>query len=1013
MTRIVASAKRVGAAAALLALAHVAAVAQTTISGTIVDPETDEPLIGANILVVGTSTGTITDLDGNYELTVPEDGAQIRVSYTGYSPQTIDLAEGVTQYDIELTSGELLEEVVVVGYGTETQQEVTSAVTSVKEEDFNQGVVNNPTQLVQGKVAGLQIAQPGGDPNGQPTIRLRGLSTLGANSEPLVIIDGVIGATLNSVDPSDIASIDVLKDGSAAAIYGTRASSGVIIVTTKGGRAGETQVSYRVQGGVENLAKSIEVADADQFVELRDGAGDFGARNDVFEEITRTALSQVHNVSLSGGLGSGSYRASLNYRDVEGVAKFSEFEQLNGRINVRQSALDDKLDFDLSASATSRSSKFGFNEAFRYATIFNPTIPLGQTAVDDQLEGLSYVGGYAQVDQFDYFNPVAINEQNTNTGNRRDVLLSGRVSYSPIAGLDLSAQYSTNFTNEQFDAYYDEESRFLGADRGGLGRRTNLEDRNDLFEVTGNYVIDIGNNSEIELLGGYSYQQLERDRLFVEGGNAIGDFVQNNNFNFFSDFANGFGTVESNGDRSEIESYFGRVSLDIGNQYFVKASLRRDGSTRFGPEEVTGVFPAISGGVNVASFIEDVNVNTIKLRAGYGITGNIPAESNLSRSLVDQVDFFFLNGEFVPAYGITRNSNPDLRFERKGELNVGVDLAFFDYRLTGSFDYFNRVTDDLIFENIVSLPGVNPASGEQFVAESIFANLDDISFKNEGIEIALGYDVLNTESFAWTPRIVFSTVTTSIEIEDEGTDGFNFFPGGDGELYQFSTSPGAPGQNNAPTQVIRAGEELGLIYTYVYEGVDDEGNFIFEDLDGDGDVSIAAGASPDKAVVGNGLPDWTFGFQNEFRYGNWDASAFFRGAFGHSLANMPRNFYENLSPSRGTDNVVVTENFNPDLTFEQGQFNSYYVEKGDFVTLDNASVGYSFDLGSESAISNLRIALAGQRLFYITNYTGVDPEVRYSDNVDPLDPNILAPGIDRRNNYFRTRSFNLQASITF
>ena len=475
---------------ALLLSSATVALAQTTVSGQIIDGQTNETLIGANVLVPGTSIGTATDIDGNYELTVPAGTTELQVSYAGYQTQTITLEPGRTSYNLTLAAGELLEEVVVVGYGTQTEGSVSGAVTSVKERDFNQGVVNNPTQLIQGKVAGLQIAQVGGDPNGSPTIRLRGLSTLGSNTQPLIIIDGVIGASLASVDPSDIASINVLKDGSAAAIYGTRASSGVILVTTKQARPGESSVTYRVQGGLEQIANRVQVASADRFVELRgfDENGnprqnvDFGSRNDLVDEITRNALSHIHNLSFAGGLGQGTYRASLNYRDVEGVSRFSGFDQLNGRLNVTQTALDDMLEFDLTVSSTDRRSEIGFNEAFRYTTIFNPTLPL--VAAENPV-GYNNVGGFPQINGFDYFNPIAINEQASNTGRQNNLLLSGRVTFRPIEAVSISAFLARNRDNNTFDRYYEKESFFVGRNRNGLASRYQEEIRNNLFELTG------------------------------------------------------------------------------------------------------------------------------------------------------------------------------------------------------------------------------------------------------------------------------------------------------------------------------------------------------------------------------------------------------------------------------------------------------------------------------------------------------------------------------------------------
>ena len=1018
---------------ALFLTSATVAVAQTTIRGQISDAGNAETLIGANVIVPGTSIGTATDFDGNFELTVPEGTTQLQVSYAGYQTQTLQLTPGQTTYNLNLSAGELLDEVVVVGYGTQSSREVTSAVTSVKEEDFNQGIVNNPTQLVQGKVAGLQITQPGGSPNAQPTIRLRGLSTLGANTEPLIIIDGVIGASLNTVDPSDIASIDVLKDGSAAAIYGTRASSGVIIVTTKTGKAGITAITYNVQGGLETLARGVQVASAEEFIRLRgtdsegrlidsdnDGVADvdFGARNDYYDLLTRNALSQIHNLSLSGGVGTGNYRASINFRDVEGVAIKTGFDQLNARLNVNQSALDDKIRFDLTASTTTRNAEFSFDDAFRYAAIYNPTLPVRVNEPDGaSANGYQVLGGYTQIDQFDYLNPIARVELNDNTGKIRDALISGRVVVTPIEGLDLSAQYSITTRDEQFDTFNSRFSRGAGQNRRSLGRRETNINRNNLFETTANYKLDIGSNNGLSLLAGYSYQDFINDNNRVEAGDLVTDRQGVNNLGFSQDVlgVNSNVSLGTGGDRYEIESYFGRANLDIDGTYFLSASVRSDGSTRFGRDNKRAIFPAISGGINLGGFVNSPNVNTLKLRVGYGVTGNLPGSSLESQGFYELQGAYPINSnpaQYLPGVTIRRSSNAGLRFERKGELNAGLDLAFLDYKLTGSIDYFRRRTSDLLFQVTVPAGGRSP-SGDIFFAPIIRANLDDVVFQNTGVELTVAYSGIGNDRFSYSPRLVFSTVRTILDSVDVDNPNFEFFPGEGNALLQDATSPGAPGQNGNPTQIIRAGQEIGQIYTYVYTGVTADGNFIFQDINEDGTVNITAGESPDKAVVGYGLPDFTIGFQNEFRFGPVDAQLFFRGAFGHSLSNMPRNFYENLSPSRGTDNVVVTELFNPDLRFEQGQFNSLYVEKADFVVLDNASVGYTFPLPADSKFRSLRAAISGQRLFYITNYTGVDPEVRYADNADPFNPNALAPGIDRRNNYFRTRSFNLAFNVTF
>ena len=1025
---------------ALLLGSATLALAQTTIRGTITDAETEETLIGANVVIPGTSTGTATDFDGNFELTVPPNTSEIQVSYAGYETQTIPLTTGQTVYNVTMGAGQLLDEVVVVGYGTQTQSEVTSAVTSIGEKDFNQGVVSNPTQLVQGKVAGLQINTPTGDPNAAPTIRLRGLSTFGANSEPLVIIDGVIGASLSSVDPADIQSIDVLKDGSAAAIYGTRGSSGVILVTTKRGREGELRVNYRVQGEVTTLANSIPVADAARYAELRPSdVIDPTLDNDYYDELTRAALTQVHNLSLSGGLGTGNYRASVNYRDAEGVATFSGFDQLNGRLTVNQDAFGDMLSFNVTASATRRNEDVGISNAFQYATVYNPTVPIrGDSDGDVDLDGdgepdYTVLGGFTRIDQFDFFNPIAINEQNSLTREIRDQLLSGRVAFRPVAGLELAAQYSSNITNRETSLYGNSFSNFAltgaqanGEGAGGLGIVDANENRNTLFETTATYELDLGGETNIDFLAGYSFQDLETDNLRIQTEGFSSDQIGLDNLALASGTPAGLAQIGSGGDRYEIESFFGRVQVDISDAYFLAASLRSDGSTRFGEGEKRNLFPAISAGVNLKEFVPSTAVNLLKLRAGYGVTGNLPFASRLALQTFSNsgdAPGYPLNGPggIVPGIAFNGAANPGIRFERKGEFNAGLDFALDDYRLRGTFDFFNRLTEDLLFDLEVTT-GSSTADGTVLTDNIVTANIEDANLRNRGVEFTLAYDVLREGQLTWTPRIVVSHVRTEIVASDNEDAFFQFFPGGGGgedgteapARFDFSTSPGAPGQNGLPTQIIRLDEELGQFYTYVATGIDAGGNYIFEDLNGDGEITNDPRISPDKRVVGQALPDVTIGFQNEFTFGNFDASAFFRGAFGHSLANLPRNFYENVAGSQY--NVVETGNFNPALA--QSTFNSTIVERADFITLDNASIGYTIPI-ADDRIQNLRIGLAGRNLFYITRYSGVSPEVIDADRgtalnfIDPGRGNILAPGLDRRNNYFRTRSFNLSASVTF
>ncbi|MGB3546158.1 MAG: SusC/RagA family TonB-linked outer membrane protein [Saprospiraceae bacterium] len=1001
------------------------ASAQRTITGTITDAETNEPLIGASVLVTNTSSGTVTDLDGNYSVNFPASATQLTISYTGYTTQTVDVGTS-SVVDATLSSGETLGEVVVIGYGTTTQEQVTSAVTSVKAEDFNVGNVNNPTALIQGKVAGLSISQVGGNPNSTPTIRLRGLSTFGGNAQPLVIIDGVVGANLQTVDPADIESIDVLKDGSAAAIYGIQASSGVIIVTTKSGKAGVSRLSYRTYVTAESVAKSPEVASASEYLRLvRATAGDtiamdndYGAETDWVDELTRTGISHAHNLSYTGGAGGTTYRASANYRDIQGIGVVNDgFRQLNGRLSVTQKAVNDRLTLQADVTATDRQADFFNADAFRYAVTYNPTVPVrvdGDNAggVPDGIRrnSLANFGGFFEVDNFDYFNPVAIARTTDSTGQTSNLLYSFRGTFDLTDDLKISAFYARNRETNSFSSFASRESFYDGNAAGALNLRGSAgraerDSRNDLIEVTAIFNRDLGNVG-MELLGGYSWQEYNFSGFRVNGRGLPSDAFNANNLGSLTDLITGQIDIASYQDAYRIIGFFGRARFDIDNTYFLSASLRRDGTTRNAPGEKWGLFPAVSASVDLVKAVGIAGADRLKLRAGYGITGSIP-NSNLGFLQLSNVGQQFpINGVSLTTIGPTTNGNPNLGFEKKGEFNAGLDFAFADYRLVGSLDFYTRRTRDLLLNVQVPTPSELFGSTE--------ANLNNVELVNTGLELAIGYNVGDAASgFSWNPNFVFSTFNTKLEDNGDEPD-FNFGSGGR-EIFA-SSSPGSPGQNDDPLVQVAIGEDIGGIYTRQadLEASREAGEWVYIDQDGDGDVD-----NDDRVLVGNGLPDFSIGFQNQFTLGaNVDFSFFLRGDFGHDLANLPQNFYGqqgNLT-TRAIDNLIVNDRFQEGI-LGAPQFSDYFVEDASFVVLDNAQIGYTLRLGEGSSIRDIRFYVAGQNLFYITGYSGVDPNVRYGDRgPDPAPDtptNVLVNGLDRRNTYFRTRSFTFGANVNF
>lgn len=979
------------------------AVAQSTIKGTLTDADGGEPLIGANVLVVGTSSGTITDFDGTYSVSVPAGATQLEFSYTGYQSQTVDI-NGQTKIDLALSSGTLLDEVVVVGYGTATQKEVTSSVASVKAEDFNGGNVNDPTQLIQGKVAGLSISDVGSDPNGSTTIRLRGINSLG-NTSPLIIIDGVIGASLETVDPNDIASIDVLKDGSAAAIYGSRASAGVILVTTKKGTTGRTDVTYNGLVTTESVGRTLPLASAQEYVRLRGADQDLGSDTDWLDEVTESALSFTHNLALSGGINKTTYRASLNLRDIEGVGINSGFNQLNGRLNLSQKALNDRLTVALNVSATERKAQFGFAEAFRYANTYNPTAPIFNEAQPE-------FGGFFQSPNFDYFNPVAIAQQGINEGIQKDLLLSINGQYELVDGLTAGVSYAATRESDLNGEYYPNNAYFRGTDQNGEARRFS-EDRNtELFEMTGNYDKTFG-DLDFGALIGYSYQDITKENF---GANAR-DFIANgptyNNLGLGIRAGGGdTDAVFSNKENYKVIGFFGRVNLAYDDTYYLSASVRREGSSRFGENNQWGLFPAVSAGVTLSNLLDVSGLDNLKLRAGYGETGSLPPFSYLSKQQYNsQGNTYPINGANVTAVGITQDANPDLKWETKGEFNVGLDFAFADYKFTGSIDYYNRNTRDLIYNVQASVP--------PFVNPNIWANLEDVDLVSNGVELVLGYNMDNGSGFSWSPNVVFSTYNTELQLTGATDAAFSFFSSADATQYPVGSSPGAPGLNDTPIIQIQGDGEIGNIWGPVFAGIDDNGGYIFEDLDGDGAVEVGNFAEDDNRILGNGLPDFSLGINNTFKFGNLDVNFFLRGDFGHELVNMYRLFYENNSPSRRIDNVVQTEFFDERLTAAP-KFSSRYVETASYLALDNITVGYNFDVKDGGNFNKIRVFVAGRNLAFFTNYTGIDPSVRYADEgaLDnggrrdfSFDP--LLPGLDRRNTYFRTYQLNLGVNLGF
>jgi iron complex outermembrane receptor protein len=975
--------------------------AQVDVSGTVTDAEDGLALPGVNVIVKGMpSRGTSTDGNGQYSLTVPSAQDTLLFSFIGYITREVPV-NGRNTVDVTLSSDiQQLEDVVVVGYGTQERQQITGSISSVREEDFVKGSINNASELIQGKVPGLTISSAGGgDPNSNPTIRLRGISSFGSTQDPLVVIDGVIGGNLNNVDPNDIASIEVLKDASASAIYGTRASAGVIVVTTKSGQVGQEQISISYNGyaSFETIERKNDVLNVQQYNELANlmgiNAPTFGSNTDWFEEITQDAMSHIHSLALSGSSENTSYRISGNFRDREGIQKQTGFEQVNGRVNVSQRALDQKLNIDLNIGFTSRKEDHGFPQAFRYAQTFNPTAPV-------KVDSFATVGNYFEQPLFDYFNPRAIIDTRVQEQEREIVTGSLRGEYEfrdMIPGLRASAFYSIENNKDLFRQFSSKTSKHGGnatttAFGTGFAQRNVSDEQEELFEATFNYIHDLRDLS-LEALAGYSYTEIVREGTNVGGGDFVSDAVGFNNLSYAQDFSQGEGSVSSFHNSHKVIGFFGRLNLNWDNTYFANGSYRHEGSSWFGEDNKWGNFWSVGGGIELTSFIDIPVVNQLKIRGSYGVTGQDAPFSGISRQIFRPAGNFFANGSFIQSFAPASNPNPNLKWEERKELNVGADFELLESRLTGSVEYYRKKVDDLLFP--ISVP----------VPPNLFPTTwDNIgSLESSGVEVGLNYDVIQTSDLNWRTGVTGAWFSPTIleEFVSEET--------------QFISNAGSPGLNDTPLIKVEEGEPIGEIFGKRFAEIGPNGEWLFFDQNGN-KVTADQITLDDQEVLGNGLPDFQLGWTNDLNYKNWNLSLFFRGVFGHQLVNTFRLFYETpnqISSYNVLDSAfdLVNRGENERTLRESPQFSDFQVENGDFVKLQNATIGYTFSGANFNYVRQLRVYASVNNVFTITNYKGINPEPRYVDSGDNDNP--LAPGIERRDQWFTSRTFSLGVNIEF
>ncbi len=988
-----------------LLLAPAGAFAQETVSGTVVDSTAGSPLPGVSVVVKGTLMGTATSVNGSFSLTVPSLSDTLVFSSVGFETKEVAI-DGRTEIEVELaeTVYDIGEEIVVTGYGTQERRAITGSVASLDETDFVAGNVNDPAEMIQGKVAGLQITTRNGNPNDDAEIRLRGISSFGANQEPLVVVDGIVGATLDNLDPNDIESIDVLKDASAAAIFGTRGSAGVILVTTKSGEARQgVSMEYNAYYTFEGIENRLDVLTGDEYRQLSQQTGlnapDLGHNTEWFEEVTQAGSNMVHSLALSGGSENSIYRVSGNFRDRNGIQRYTGFQELGGRVNFTQWALDHDLEITIQLAATNREANYGFADAFKFAGIMNPTAPVSA-------DGFENTGGYFEQPLFNYFNPVAIIEEGERVGE--DKFFNGlmRMEYNLdaiVPNLSIAAQYSLQTEDLIRRNFYSKQHKVRGgataAARGpGLAEQMYLDQSNELFETTLHYTNSDIPDVDLEAIAGYSYNDFVDEGFNVSGGDFISDRVAFNNFGFAQDFDQGEGNVGSFRSTHRLIGFFGRTNLNYQGVVFVNASLRREGSSRFGIDNKWGTFWSAGVGIEVGQLTELPFFSSLRLRGSIGKTGQDAPVSGLAQQRFAPAGNFFVNGQFIQSFGPVSNANPDLKWEEKTEINIGLDFVAMGNRLSGRIDAYNAVTSDLLFSVGVPVP--------PNLFPSTWTNVGEL--ETSGVEVSLDYDVLQASraGLGWNTGVIMSfyseTMLNKFVTEEE----------------QYLASPGSPGLNAPDLIRIKEGEPIGQLWGPMYSRIGSNGEWLFLKPDGQevtyGELTFPA----DEQILGNGLPDFQIGWTNRMTYGDFDASVFIEGVFGHQLANMFSLFYS--VPKQISSYNVLDDAFDIADLKDDPRWSSYYVEDADYVRINNASIGYTLParLYGRVPVNRMRLYISGNNLLTITGYSGLNPQVRYVDrnqgqSEQGSSGGPLAPGIERRIEYFTTRSISVGVNLSF
>lgn len=856
---------------------------------------------------------------------------------------------------------------ILLPYGIETSESICPLpVAHLQAEDFNQGNIQDPMHLLQGRIAGLTIARAGNDPNQSFDVRLRGIAALNGPRSPLIVVDGFPAAYLLSVDPQDIASVTVLRGSAATAIYGLRGLPGVIQIETRQGEAGHSVIRYQGSVSVERLSRQAEMADVPTFLEL--GGENLGHRTDWVDEITRTGLAHIHSLSLSGGNGGTTYQASGHYRKASGMLRGSGFERFNGRVSLQQLALDDRLKVSATVSAASQDSDLGFPEAFRYAHIFNPTAPVFDPGADS-------LGGYYETQQFDVYNPVSIVSQSVHQERKSIWATNFSADFEIVKGLALSSRYAVQQSDRIEGQAFEATALYFGKGRNGYAARATQSHRSELLETTLRFDHQFRNDARVQAVAGYSRQNLRSEGTWVRKRDFRGQPVSFNDIQLFTLVSTHIGSFDSYSGATALEAGFAALQFSLSMPLTIYSTLRYERLPLFDRENDWQAYPSIGASYDFSRLISQNNkIDALTLRASYGLTGGTPS----AEPLVE-----------VPLKNYPATVRP-LAAELGETFDLGLHFSAFNQRLTGAFSTYRSKTS-----NFLNFIYVNSPTG---IGWPDFWD-SNAHFITQGAELELQWTAVRSSAVKWNISFVAATARTRLENYRLRVKNVGVF--------------GPPVLSSLANTLIQheSGALMGQMWGPVYAGLNENGTYQFEDQNGNG-VYTAGGE--DRTALGNAQPTLTLGFGNQLSWKRFDLNVFFRGVFGHDLINANRAVYGSAA-TIDRYNVAVGGAFNSALA-ESSVFNSRHVEKASFLRLDNATLGYQVNLGSHPD-RLLRVFVNAQNLFTITSYTGVDPEVRYTDgggtgNAElTISDNVLAWGIDRRNTYLPARTFTFGVEL--